>query len=100
MPIYEYQCNECGHEFEEMQKITDRPKRKCPACGKLKAKRVISQTTFVLKGSGWYATDYGNRKNSRKESRHRTIDASSSTETKPAEKTDATPKKKQEKKAS
>jgi putative FmdB family regulatory protein len=59
MPIYEYYCASCGHEFEVMQKITDRPIRKCESCGKLKAKRAISKTSFVLKGSGWYVTDYG-----------------------------------------
>ena len=62
MPIYEYHCRACGHEFEVIQKITDRPIRKCEACGRLQAKRGISQTSFVLKGSGWYATDYGNHK--------------------------------------
>ena len=62
MPIYEYYCNACGHEFELIQKITDSPVRKCEACGKLQAKRKISQTSFVLKGSGWYVTDYGGKK--------------------------------------
>lgn len=59
MPIYEYHCESCGHEFEVMQKITDEPIRKCESCGKMKAKRSISRTSFVLKGSGWYVTDYG-----------------------------------------
>ena len=59
MPIYEYYCESCGHEFEAMQKITEDPIRKCESCGKLKAKRSISRTSFVLKGSGWYTTDYG-----------------------------------------
>ncbi|MCP4603932.1 MAG: zinc ribbon domain-containing protein [Proteobacteria bacterium] len=62
MPIYEYHCNECSHEFEVMQKINDRPIRKCEKCGRLKAKRMISQTSFILKGSGWYVTDYGAKK--------------------------------------
>ena len=62
MPIYEYYCDGCGHEFEVMQKITDKPIRKCEKCGKLKAKRSISRTSFVLKGSGWYVTDYGGGK--------------------------------------
>ena len=66
MPIYEYVCGSCGNEFEEMQKITEGPKRKCPACGRLKAKRVVSQTSFVLKGSGWYATEYGGRRGAEK----------------------------------
>jgi len=59
MPIYEYYCSECGQEFEVIQKINDRPIRKCENCGKLKAKKKISHTSFVLKGSGWYVTDYG-----------------------------------------
>ncbi|MDJ0761868.1 MAG: zinc ribbon domain-containing protein [Myxococcota bacterium] len=62
MPIYEYRCDACGHEFEVMQKISDRPIRKCEACKKLKAKRQISQTSFILKGSGWYVTDYKGKK--------------------------------------
>ena len=62
MPIYEYRCNACGHEFEVMQKITDGPIRKCEKCGRLKAKRQISQTSFILKGSGWYVTDYKGKK--------------------------------------
>ena len=65
MPIYEYYCDACGHEFEVMQKITDRPIRKCEKCKKLKAKRSISKTSFVLKGSGWYVTDYGGANASR-----------------------------------
>jgi putative FmdB family regulatory protein len=63
MPLYEYACGACGHQFEVMQKLSDRPIRKCEACGRLKAKRVISQVSFVLKGSGWYVTDYGGKKN-------------------------------------
>ena len=59
MPIYEYYCESCGHEFEVMQGINDKPIKKCEACGKAKAKRAISRTSFVLKGSGWYVTDYG-----------------------------------------
>ncbi len=62
MPIYEYHCNACGHEFEVMQKMTDRPIRKCEKCGRLKVKKMISNTTFVLKGSGWYVTDYAGKK--------------------------------------
>jgi putative FmdB family regulatory protein len=56
MPIYEYQCEHCG-VFEEMQRITDPPLTRCPTC-KRKVRRLISNTSFQLKGSGWYATDY------------------------------------------
>ncbi len=61
MPIYEYVCNACGHEFEEWQKITDAPVQKCPSCGKRKVERLVSLSAFHLKGSGWYVTDYGKR---------------------------------------
>ncbi|MBF6567271.1 MAG: zinc ribbon domain-containing protein [Candidatus Binataceae bacterium] len=56
MPIYEYQCSKCG-TFEAMQRITESPLKKCPTC-KGKVERVMSRTSFVLKGSGWYLTDY------------------------------------------
>jgi putative FmdB family regulatory protein len=60
MPIYEYKCNKCG-VFEAMQGIKDAPLRKCPTC-KGKVERLISRGSFILKGSGWYATDYGKGK--------------------------------------
>lgn len=58
MPIYEYACGCCSHHFEVMQKISEGLKRKCPACGKLALKKMISQVAFRLKGSGWYETDF------------------------------------------
>jgi putative FmdB family regulatory protein len=57
MPIYEYRCDKCGI-FEVTQRITESPLRRCPTC-RGKVERVISQTSFILKGSGWYASDYG-----------------------------------------
>jgi len=57
MPIYEYHCEQCG-DFEEMQRITDPPLTRCPRCNR-KVQRLISQTSFQLKGTGWYVTDYG-----------------------------------------
>ena len=59
MPIYEYGCKACGHEFEEWQKITDEPITKCPACGKRKVEKLVSRSSFHLKGGGWYADLYG-----------------------------------------
>jgi putative FmdB family regulatory protein len=56
MPIYEYRCEKCG-DFEVTQRITEDPIGKCPTC-KRKVKRLISNTSFQLKGSGWYITDY------------------------------------------
>jgi putative FmdB family regulatory protein len=60
MPIYEYRCEKCGKEFEAWQRISDDPIGNCSECGGT-ARKLISQSTFVLKGSGWYVTDYGNR---------------------------------------
>lgn len=57
VPIYEYQCTNCGRTVEEMQRITDKPLQTCPSC-KGKLRRLISLTSFQLKGTGWYATDY------------------------------------------
>jgi putative FmdB family regulatory protein len=54
MPIYEYICKGCGHEFEREQRISEAPLKKCPSCGAQKARRLISRTSFVLKGGGWY----------------------------------------------
>jgi putative FmdB family regulatory protein len=62
MPVYEYQCTACSHEFEREQRISEDPVKKCPKCGKLKVKRLISRTSFVLKGSGWYSDLYGSAK--------------------------------------
>ncbi len=69
MPTYEYRCRKCGHEFEREQRITEEPIRRCPSCRALQAKRLISSTSFVLKGSGWYADLYasGGKKTDKKE---------------------------------
>ena len=58
MPIYEYECGACGERREFIQKFSDSPKRKCPECGALKLKRLISAAAFHLKGNGWYVTDF------------------------------------------
>jgi len=58
MPVYEYVCTKCGHEFEAEQRITDEPIKTCPVCRARKVKRLISQTSFVLKGGGWYSDLY------------------------------------------
>ncbi len=60
MPIYEYKCEDCQAEFEEWQKFSDPPVDKCPKCGG-KASRLISRSTFILKGTGWYVTDYARK---------------------------------------
>lgn len=58
MPVYEYRCGACGHEFEEWQKISEPPIKTCPTCKKKKVERLISATSFVLKGGGWYKDLY------------------------------------------
>src|SRR5260221_11192855 len=57
MPIYEYECRSCGHQLEVFQKITEDDLKKCPNCGKDALGKLISATTFQLKGTGWYVTD-------------------------------------------
>lgn len=58
MPIYEYECGACGDRHEFIQKFSDSPKRKCPGCGALRLKRLVSAAAFHLKGDGWYVTDF------------------------------------------
>jgi putative FmdB family regulatory protein len=59
MPVYEYECQKCG-TFETTQRITEEPLSKCPTC-KGKVKKLISNTSFQLKGTGWYITDYARK---------------------------------------
>lgn len=61
MPIYEYQCLSCGKKTEVLQRMDDAPLAACPTCGG-EVKKLISAPSFQLKGSGWYATDYGGKK--------------------------------------
>ena len=66
MPFYEYQCSACGSHHEELQKISARPLRKCPACGRSTLRRLVSAPVFRLKGGGWYETDFkGDKDNQR-----------------------------------
>jgi putative FmdB family regulatory protein len=58
MPFYEYQCNNCGHALEAMQKVSDPPLKKCPHCGKPQLQKLMSAPVFRLKGGGWYETDF------------------------------------------
>jgi putative FmdB family regulatory protein len=57
MPVYEYECTSCGEHTEAMQKFSDPPLSECPECGG-ELRKLISSTSFVLKGSGWYADGY------------------------------------------
>ncbi len=89
MPIYEYRCEHCG-VFEEMQRITDPALSRCPTC-KRKVRRLISHTSFQLKGTGWYATDYaraggnGGKKEGAEPAASSGTKSETSAESKPAE---------------
>ena len=61
MPIYEYRCTDCDKVFEAMQKFSDDPIVECRFCSGTKVERLISRSSFVLKGSGWYQTDYARK---------------------------------------
>ena len=65
MPIYEYRCEDCGHEMEVLQKLSDDALTDCPECGQPALKKLISAAGFRLKGGGWYETDFksGSKKN-------------------------------------
>jgi putative FmdB family regulatory protein len=66
MPIYEYQCEKCGHHLEALQKISDKPLRECPECGRHTLKRLMSAPLFRLAGGGWYETDFKSDKESKR----------------------------------
>jgi putative FmdB family regulatory protein len=68
MPTYEYTCDSCDHEFEREQRITDKPIKKCPKCGKPKARRMIGGGGFILKGGGWESDLYSGPSNRGKSS--------------------------------
>ena len=62
MPIYSYKCNACGHQSDVLQKMSDAPLTKCPACGKDSYSKQLTAAGFVLKGGGWYVTDFKDQK--------------------------------------
>jgi putative FmdB family regulatory protein len=62
MPIYEYVCTKCGDEFEQLQRFSEKPLEKCKKCGG-KLHKLISTSSFHLKGTGWYVTDYARSTN-------------------------------------
>ena len=65
MPIYEYQCQGCGHQFDIIQKVSDKKLTLCPKCNQHKLKKLVTSAGFKLKGTGWYETDFktGSKKN-------------------------------------
>jgi putative FmdB family regulatory protein len=81
MPLYEYECDACGHRFEVIQKYTDRPVATCPECGG-PVHKLLSSPAIQFKGSGWYITDYA-RKNSAEKGKPES--APNTSDAKPAE---------------
>jgi len=80
VPIYEYQCTKCGEVFEAFQRITDEPLSQCKFC-QAKVEKLISHSSFQLKGSGWYLTDYARRSSSSALDKPKTTESSEKTET-------------------
>jgi putative FmdB family regulatory protein len=105
MPLYEYQCKKCKHQFEKIQQFSDKPLKKCPECGG-PLDKLISTSSVQFKGSGWYVSDYGRKASpagsaSSSESDSGSKDSKDSKDTKEAKdskkdekpKSDTTPKK-------
>lgn len=78
MPIYDYQCNACGHQMEAIQRISDAPLQECPVCHQSTLVKQVSAPSFRLKGGGWYETDFKTGKK-----RHGTQDAGSDSSVSP-----------------
>jgi putative FmdB family regulatory protein len=81
MPIYEYECPKCG-TIEVMRKISEKPLKKCPYC-RSKIKKLVSQTSFHLKGTGWYVTDYANKGKAKTKEKTESVEKSSASESAP-----------------
>ncbi|MDH3199650.1 MAG: zinc ribbon domain-containing protein [Myxococcales bacterium] len=91
MPTYDYTCDSCGHEFEREQRITEKPIKKCPECGKLKARRMIGGGGFILKGGGWESDLYSGPSN---RSKSKSAESNSvSTSSSESSSSDSSPKK-------
>lgn len=92
MPFYEYACEKCESEFEVEQRITEEPLKSCPKCRSRRVKRLISRTSFALKGGGWYADGYsshGGGGKSGRESAGGASESGSKSDTSGSEKTKA-----------
>jgi putative FmdB family regulatory protein len=89
MPIYEYECDNCGKQCEVIQKFSDEPLRICPECGG-QMHKLISQTSFILKGNGWYVTDYASPERKKALESHGVppVENKEKTEVKPADKSE------------
>lgn len=81
MPIYEYQCMQCGHQLEVLQGISEKSLNECPACHEMTLNKLMSSTSFQLKGTGWYATDFRNKGKSTVTQETKTADGNTNTQT-------------------
>jgi putative FmdB family regulatory protein len=85
LPLYEYECEKCGHRFEKIENVSALPTKKCPKCGG-KAERLLAAPAIQFKGSGWYVSDYGGKSAGRAGEK-----AEEKSAEKPTEKSAATP---------
>ena len=92
MPTYDYACDACGHEFERVQRITEKPLKKCPKCGKDEARRMIGGGNFILKGGGWESDLYSGPSNRREKIESKSSDASTSDSTSSSSKSESSSK--------
>jgi putative FmdB family regulatory protein len=90
MPIYEYHCLACHHEFELLQKFSDPPLAQCPSCAG-QVRKLISRSAFHLKGDGWYATDYARKSNHDGKSKTSDTTGNTSTDSSASESASPTP---------
>ncbi len=81
MPIYEYKCEHCNDTFEVLQKVSENPLTECILCHDGPVKKLISVSSFVLKGAGFYVNDYPSANKKKKEKKHSTSSSASSTST-------------------
>ena len=93
MPLYEYQCSNCGHRFEKIVKFSDEPLRVCPQCGKEAVEQLLSAPAVQFKGAGWYVTDYARKGSSQPSSgsADKKSDVSASTDSKSETKSESKP---------
>ena len=89
MPIYEYQCQDCQHKLEVMQRMSDSRLTTCPTCGKESLKKLVSAVGFQLKGTGWYETDFKGKPKAPRDGDGDSGSSTSSSESKPDSKSDS-----------
>lgn len=82
MPIYEYKCQDCGHQLEAMQRVSEPALTDCPACGKAELKKLVSAAGFQLKGTGWYVTDFRDKDKKKPKDEKKATDDGSKSEAK------------------